>query len=313
MSSNEWTQDSTKKLDVRIVPFSTFSNPLTRNIELQEAQDDNTLTEIQRLLSLSDFSDETQSKELNQHREALDSDEELNAVYFEQMRGPGLDIFKASTDYQSWTKSEQPCLLILSGYNNKSIANLDQCWLSPVAIDLIRDLRLGSDHPIYAYYVFRPQGELLYRALAVILLQLLRQKSQVLRDKPQSDELRAELYNLGKNDHGDKKAIESEDERLSALQTVALRVVGFFNESETVHVVLDRVDRCCDLKKKVDHRKPLLKALVKMVEAARCKLRVLVVINGHQWSIEQRRDELEEKINGRTIVHRAEQELSNSF
>ncbi len=99
----------------------------------------------------------------------------------------------------------------------------------------------------------------------------------------------------------------TEDERLSALHKVALRVVGLFEESETVYVILDRLDRCCDLKKRVDHRKPLLKALVRMVEAARCKLRVLVVINGYQWSVEQRRDELEEKAKGRIIVHTAEQ------
>ena len=99
----------------------------------------------------------------------------------------------------------------------------------------------------------------------------------------------------------------TEDERLLTLHKVALRVVRFFDESETVYVVLDRLDRCCDLKKGVDHRKPFLKALVRMVEAARFKLRVLVVINGYQWRVEQRQDELGEKVKGRVIVHTAEQ------
>jgi len=53
----------------------------------------------------------------------------------------------------------------------------------------------------------------------------------------------------------------------------------------------------------------LLKALVKMVEAARCKLRVLVVINGYQWEVERRQDELGEK-RGRVIVHTAVQGIS---
>lgn len=271
---------------------------------MQKAQDDNTLTEIQRLLNLSDFSDETQSKELDQYCEALRSDEQLNAAYFEQMRGRRFDLFKSCNDYQSWINSEHSSLMILSGYNNKSIVHLDQCWLSPVAVAMIMDLRLNSSHPIYDYYIFNPQGSSLYRPLSVILLQLLRQNYQALRNKSQSDELRAELYELQKYEHKDMTA---KDERLSAFHKVALRVVGLFDESETVYVVLDRLDRCCDLKKRVDHRKPLLKTLVRMVEAARCKLRVLVVINGYQWSVEQRRDELEEKVKGRIIVHTAEQ------
>ena len=248
-----------------------------------------------------------QSKELDQYCEALRSDEQLNAAYFEQMRGRRFDLFKACDDYQSWISSENSSLLILSGYNNRSIVHVDQCWLSPIAVAMITDLRLNSSHPIYGYYVFNPQGSLLYRPLSVILLQLLRQKYQVLRNRSQSDELRAELYELQKYEH---EVMATEDERLSALHKVARRVVGFFDESETVYVILDRLDRCCDLKKRVDHRKPLLKALVRMVEAARCKLRVLVVINGYSWSVEQRRDELEEKLKGRVIVHTAEQKDS---
>ena len=268
------------------------------------------LSEIQRLLGLSAFSDENQRKELDQYREALASDEQLNAAYFEQMRGHRFDSFKACEDYQSWMKSEHACLLILSGYNNKSIAQLDECWLSPVAMAMIPHPPTGPSQPTYAYYIFTPSGELLYRALSVILLQLLRQKRRVLRDRARWDEFRAELYTLQRHESQDKEVMGAEDERLSAFYQVVLRVMSFFDESETVHVILDRADRCCDLKNRVDHRKPLLKMLVRMVEAARCKLRVLVVINGYQWNVEQRRDELDEKTQGKMIVHTAEQEVS---
>jgi len=203
--------------------------------------------------------------------------------------------------------SEQSCLLILSGYNNKSIARVDQCWLSPVAMAMITDLSQHASRPIYAYYVFPQPGELLYHAFSVILLQLLQQKSHVLRNKAQCDELRAELYELQKYEQRGKNPTETEDDRLSAFHKVILRVTSFFDESETVHIILDRADRCCDWKKRVDHRKALLKALVKMVEAARCKLRVLVVINGYNWEVEKRQDELGEKIKGRVIVHTAVQ------
>lgn len=131
--------------------------------------------------------------------------------------------------------------------------------------------------------------------------------SSVLRNKSQCKELRAELYELQRYEHGDGKVIEIEHKWLSAFHEVVLQVMSFFDELETVQVILDRADRCCDLKKKVDHRKPLLKAILKMVEAARCKLRVLAVINGYRWDVERRRDELDEKMEEMVIVHTAVQ------
>ena len=263
------------------------------------------------------FSYENQRKELDRYGKDLDSDEQLNAVYFEQMRGHRLDSFKACEDYLSWANSENSCLLILSGHNNMSIRDLDQCWLSTIAMNLITDLESNPSHPIYAYYVFTSQGDLLYQPFSVILFQLIRQKREILRDKPQCDELRVELHKLEKYQHESQNSTDPdfEDKRLSAFQKVALRVIRFFDESETVYIVLDRVDRCCNLRKEVDHRKPLLKILVKLVEAARCKLRVLVVMDGRQWNVEQRRDELGEargqgqegRRKKRVIVHMIEQ------
>lgn len=100
--------------------------------------------------------------------------------------------------------------------------------------------------------------------------------------------MRVASYELWKLEGQDDKGSATDDDRLSALQRAVIRVISVFDESETVHVTLDRIERCCDLKRGVDNRKPLLKALVQMVEAARCKLKVLVVINGYQWSMEDR-------------------------
>ena len=172
---------------------------------------------------------------------------------------------------------------------------------------MITDLSQHASRPIYAYYVFPQMGELLYHPFSVILLQLLRQKSHMLRNKTQCDELRAELYELRKYEKGRENATKTEDDRLSAFHKFTLRVMSFFNESETAHVILDRADRCCDLKKGVDHRKVLLKTLVKMVEAARCNLRVLVVINGYQREVEKRQYELGIKMKEKIIVHTAVQ------
>lgn len=88
-------------------------------------------------------------------------------------------------------------MLILSGHNNVSIQT-EQCWLSPVALATMDDLSSqGPRHPC-ACYVFPQQGALLDDVLPKILLQLLRQKSHVLRDEKQRAELWAELHEFRK-------------------------------------------------------------------------------------------------------------------
>ena len=215
------------------------------------------------------------------------------------MRGPELDSFRASEDYQLWRESDRSCLLILSGYNNISIDRVYQCWLSPIAAATVKDFGQQEIRPLYAYCALPQSGKLLYDVVSVILLQLLRQKSGALRDEQRHAELRSELGKFHQTgmDEGD---------RVLAMERVALRVLDFFDESETLYIVVDRADRCRDTKT-VDHRKMLLKVFVKMVEAARCKLRVLTVMDGRSWRVESYQDELGAKMKERFIVHTAEQ------
>ena len=223
------------------------------------------------------------------------------------MRGRDLDSFRKSDKYQSWACSEHPCLLILSGHNDPSIRyDTDQCWLSPVAIAAVKDFRQQKNRPIHVYYLFPRKVKLLYDALPVILLQLLRQKRHSLRDDEQHDELCSELrkfhevMNQSIGEHGEYK--------IAAIEKVALRIIDFFEQSEVVYITIDRIDRCKD-PHKGNHRKAFLQALVKMVEAARCKLRILAVIDGHSWPwhVQDHRDELGEKTEGRLIIHTAQQ------
>lgn len=275
-----------------------------------KAQEDSRLYEVRRLLGLLVFSDERQREDLNNYRQTLNSDEQLNAAFFEQMRGPRLDLFKACPEYSSWFYSQHSSLLILSGHNNESITYLDQCWLSPIAVTMVEELSFNDSETFHAYYIFSPSGESLYPALSVILLQMIRQRIAVLRDESQYNELRAELHKWNDNEQETKSHLEADDRKLSALRKVIRRVICFFEESDTVYIILDRVDRCCDLKKKLDHRKILLKVLVEMVKVARCKLRLLVVINGDQWDVEQKMDDIEDKMEGRVVVHTLEQGYS---
>lgn len=276
-----------------------MSKVLNAHVELQKGYDHDRLNEIQRLLNLFDFSEEEHRKEWDKHSQAVDRDDDLNAEMFQQMRGTELDSFRASGDYHLWRESEQSCLLILSGYNNIGIHQALQCWLSPVAAATVKDFGQQRIRPLYAYYALPQKGKLLYNVVSVILLQLLRQKSSALRDEQRHAELRTELEKF-------HQTSMDEDDRVLATERVALRVIDFFDASETLYIVVDRADRCRD-PKTFDHRKMLLKVFIKMVEAARCKLRVLTVLNGHNWRVENHRDDLGAKMKERFIVHTAEQ------
>lgn len=88
-------------------------------------------------------------------------------------------------------------------------------------------------------------------------------------------------------------------------------VIDLYDESETLYIVVDRADRCRD-PRKADHRKPLLKIFVQMVQAARCKLRILTVINGHSWRVESYRDELGVQMMERFVLCTEEQRIRES-
>ena len=267
---------------------------------MQIGHDYNRLNEVQRFLNLDEFSEEAHRKEWDTHAQAVDTDDDLNAEILQQMRGPELDSFRASDEYQSWRHSERSCLLILSGSNDDSILLIHQCWLSPIAAAAVKDFDQQKPRPLYAYYALPQNGKLLHHVVSVILLQLLRQKSGALRDENRHAELRSELGKL--NQRG-----MNEGDRVLVMERVALRVIDFFDESETLYIVVDRADRCRDFKT-VDHRKVLLKIFIRMVEAARCKLRVLTVINGHSWRVENHQDELGAKMKDRFILCTKDQE-----
>ena len=217
------------------------------------------------------------------------------------MRGSKFHAFRTDKDYQLWNNSERSCLLVISGYNDDSIALACQCWASPIAARMVEDFDRQELCPFYAYYAMAQNGKLLHDILSVILLQLLRQKSSALRDEQRYSELRTKLGNLRQVEMNDKGRVE-------AMEKVAVRVVDFFDESETVYIIVDRADRCRDLQK-ADHRKALLKVFVKMVEEARCRLKILVVMDGRSWPVERYRDDVGVKMEERFVVCTATQKL----
>lgn len=244
---------------------------------------------------------------MESYHKALAHDDQLSVECFQQMRGQNLNSFKFEPHYQQWATSLEPCFLILSGYNNESIFSASQSWLSPVATALIGDLVDTESCLILAYSILLHSGKLVFDVLPEILLQLLKQKSQALRDENQYSELQSELRNFHIELDKSMSSVKNEEIKLTALHKAALRVISFFDKSETVYIIVDRADRCQD-QSRGDHRMKLLRIFLKLVEAARCTLKVLVVINGYYWPASMDLNDLRDRAKDRLVIRKVEQQ-----
>ncbi|KAF7936397.1 uncharacterized protein EAE98_002616 [Botrytis deweyae] len=218
--------------------------------------------------------------------------------YLQHMQGEELRSFKAGFEYQAWKVSEEAQILLLWGYNNNSILQEVECWLSPIATSTIHEL---SQNGCYLAYDIVIDGKRAHEVLSLILLQLLRFKSDTLNDENQYSELSGDLETYRLFGGEGKHSNENSEAELNVLQNIAARIIGFFEPSEIVYIVIDRVDRCS--RNPPNHRKALLDALVKMVEAADCKLKVLTVINGYDW--DSRYYDLENRRGKRCVMEQA--------
>lgn len=262
------------------------------------------------MLRLGKISEGQRAIDIQDYRRTLD--DSLDAGQFEQMRDDRLRTFEKSPNYRNWSESKSACLLILSGYNERSILDEDQCWLSPIALNRIEDLSHPENAAIIAHYLLPQQRQtVIHDVLPTVLLQLLSQKCQALRDEEEFAELCAELRQYGNLSTSPGISDANEDARISTLQKIALRVVNFFAESETVYIIVDRIDRCT-YPGKADHRRALTKALVKMVEGAKCNLKILAVINGYDWRVEDIRDDFGAEKEGTLIIHTERQSRLDS-
>ncbi|KAI9644988.1 hypothetical protein NHQ30_007023 [Ciborinia camelliae] len=277
------------------------------NLELQKVIQNDRVRTFQNALKLSSFSAESQLKDFKNYCDDLNSNEQLNMQYLQQMRGDELQSFKAASEYQAWRVSEESQLLVLWGYNNPSIYQEVECWLSPVATSTINEL---SQNSFLAYNIVGNE-KFAHEIVSVILLQLLRIRSERLNDESQYLELHSDLeeYRLLWNEG--ERSIENEKAMLAVLQKMAARIASFFNPSETVYIIIDRVDQCSHRKSgtTLNHRKALLDVLVNMVDAASCKLKILAVVNGHDWNL--RGYDLDSRKGKRVVIYDAEQELKS--
>lgn len=296
--------------------FHTYTFSLARTImradartelhtELKMYQDNNTLRDIQGLLGCNNFSQETLTNEFLDYRTSLQNYEKQSFLVETLLNDHDIETFKQDQNGQlsslsSWTKSERPRVRVIYGQNNESRNYALQCWASLVAVDRIDRLtRNGNDNP-YAYFIFRDQGILYHQVIPRVLFQLLHTQSarEALRNTHEDAEIFALLHDLKAAAEADERLptsppsgpiksrrVTRPDSRMQALQKLAIRVVRLFKGSETVEIIIDRLDLCRVRQEnvEVDHRRRVLDTLVRMAQEAEARVQVMVVVNGHGW------------------------------
>lgn len=236
--------------------------------------------------------------DLNPYRRILG--EEVGEC-FEQFRvgDEKRQIFEAGSEYKKWLNPRHSSVLVLIGHSEPSIMVAQfYCWLSPVVLDFIEQQR--TNQKIHAYYLLEVKRETsLHDVMISILFQLLRFKPQVLDEQDHYFKLRSLHKQFHKDSHEDSQHLEE----------LALVVIKFFKPSETVHIMLDRLDRCSE-----PDRLTLLNLLGCMAKEAPCILKVLVVISGSDWTFDLK--EIEKKYRDaviRYVAHQEKTEESNYY
>jgi hypothetical protein len=276
-------------------------------LELQDGQTGDRMNKIQQLLDLNHYSRESELKLLKKYQSDLNTEFDLNWIFLERMHGKRLEAFKSETKFQEWRDSIHSRMLILAGYNNDSKYSSRHCWVSPVALDIIESLRDSEQSNPYAFYVAGlRESETFTQILSSVILQLLIMNTDALQNEIQYNELMSEIHEYrssaeSKRDYNDKTS--------TYLQNVAIRILNTFDSTRSVWIILDRVDRCRNHPKS-NYRKKILKAMVHLVENSKAKIRVLAVVNGHDWRVDEEIDELGQNRPKSIAIHLARQETA---
>jgi hypothetical protein len=283
------------------------------HLELQAGHDGDRLERVKALLDLQTYSPDDELELLTKYESHINEDFDRNWPYLERMQGNRLEELKTHPDFQKWRLSIHSCMLVLVGYNNDSVWSARDCWLSPLALNVITNLKKPGQADPCAFHIIGlgEQPEPFPRILLCIVFQLLKLNAQALhkRDGSQYANLCTAIreYREAVAKAGDESQKYS-GETSVLLQKVALGVLNMFDSTKTVWIILDRVDRC-EAALKTNHRKKLLQRLVYLVEKAEVKVRVLAVVNGCDWRVDEEGDELGHSIPVSLIIHTERQQM----
>ena len=242
--------------------FNSFADNFK---EIQDTHNSDRLNEIQSLLGLELYSEDTELELLQKYRRDLEVDEYLSSPYCERMEGSRMDAMKNDEVFQNWFSSACSRMLLLLGYNNAAIYSAPNCWLSPLAINMISSIRQAPNAGPCAFYIPRLHNDdaSFPKAVLSMVFQILSADKAVLQDNRHSKllvEIRA---------HHD--TIQRGEASQEAVQGIALKALNLFGPSTTIWLVVDCVDKCRKSNGQNDFRKRLLRTLVALVEKAKAK------------------------------------------
>lgn len=204
--------------------------------ELQIGRDNDRLLAIQKLLHLEIYSQEYEWELLQRYHRNTDAYSDQQCSLLEVMKGSRLEAFKNNPKIRKWKYSEHSCTLILAGYNHDIYSSM--CWLSPFALDTIKNLRGSQDNNVYAFYILGQRDhDSFSQVLWCILFQLLRQTNEALQDDTQYAELHAEIqkYQKATETGGSKHTLHDYSDVTDALlRKAAVRILKMINQNKTV-------------------------------------------------------------------------------
>ncbi|KAL7902142.1 hypothetical protein HDV63DRAFT_360870 [Trichoderma sp. SZMC 28014] len=278
--------------------------------KLQMGRDSDRLLAIQKLLpNLEIYSQESEWELVQKYHHDTDAHLDQQFSSLEVMKGPRLEIFKNDPKVCQWKNSKTSCILVLAGYNNDYLSG--KCWLSPYALDTITNMRESQEDKLYAFYVLgHRSNDSFPQVIWCVLFQLLKQANKALQDDTQYKELYTEIedYQRATETDGSKYNVHGVSRTTDTLlRKAALRILRMIDQNKTVWIILDRVDQCRSGTSK--HQKMLIKALVYLLENAAVQIRILAIVNGYDWKVEEQRDEFGARNQSSVVVHTYEQRV----
>lgn len=199
-------------------------------------------------------------------------------------------------------------MLVILGHNDESRDWSRHCWASPLAAERIGSLRASRDDTPFAFFVIRNETVRLPDVVTALLAQLLHTRQGARRDEQQWAELVARAEKLREAPGPSQTDRQIRNKRIKNLEDVAVHVIRMFGTSETVEIIVDRLDRCRVREDgPVGDRGALLKLLSELVKKAHARVKILVVVNWHDWKVDEWIAEEDLEREGRMVLEVREQ------
>ncbi|KXJ90852.1 hypothetical protein Micbo1qcDRAFT_234134 [Microdochium bolleyi] len=277
---------------LRIAELKQSNEELLRKIKgLEQERASSQLIKLQQGLQLADWTPQTHRANIEHYIDHLNYERGTETIY-EQMHAGSIERYRRGPDFVAWEQPGQSALHLVVAYNHDAIGYGKQhCWLSPLALDVDSRLHQSGLVP-HATFVFPPprRNTTIFEAMPVVLVQLLRtRKSKLLGETERYELLLAAIQAYMKRPtpaghaDGEDDVGQAWHDKVDALGAIATRVLQLFGSTETVYVILDRIDQCCAR----DHY-GLVSVLGAMFQEASCVVKVLMVADGAGWDIRER-------------------------